>query len=81
MKLLLVLVTTLTVTTQVFARSHDPELEVKFLSWCENNKVMSEGSNGQVELKMDCTLFDKACKTKQVNKPNMTFFFATCEEV
>lgn len=52
--------------------------EVRYLSWCVNNSVMTEGSSGQVVLKADCAAHGLVCKQEERVMGGGRVAFASC---
>lgn len=55
------------------------EIEVDYISWCEDNKVMATNKAGDVIVRADCTEHGRACKATQSYRGYKYVVTAMCE--
>lgn len=55
--------------------------QVRYLSWCENNRVVAENASGQNYVKFDCSSEAKnnRCTEKTYRKSGTVWVSAVCE--
>ena len=68
--------------TPAFADIDDPSdvgyPNVRYLSWCDNGRVMQEDSNGKVVVQLDCARDGLACRSQERILGGGRVSFATC---
>jgi|GEM_PF-1216881 len=55
------------------------QLDVEFLSWCENNNVMAQDSKGQVTVRANCSQKNEVCRTYHTYHHHYTVVSAICQ--
>lgn len=51
---------------------------VEYISWCEDNKVVSVSQTGQFYMIANCAAQGQACKTIQRQTTNGTYYYGAC---
>ncbi|MBV2168946.1 MAG: hypothetical protein KUL82_09580 [Bdellovibrio sp.] len=60
--------------------SQSEDFTVDFISWCENNSVMMQNSDGSVYERANCSDQGLSCKTFQMHRLHKTIYTAACVE-
>ncbi|MFP5520595.1 MAG: hypothetical protein ACLGGX_11875 [Bdellovibrionia bacterium] len=77
------IVAVLVLASSVAAQANDYSLNmadevVDYLSWCDQNKVVSMDDKGQMQVKADCSDEGLSCKTIQRRTVNGTYYYGAC---
>lgn len=57
-------------------------MEVKYISWCENNKLMGFDKDDNIELKRDCTQEGLSCRARMYYlTAGQAYFAGACSVV
>lgn len=69
--------------TLAFAQSEGFDIlpkdyRVEYLSWCDQNKVVTMNSAGQYEVIADCLSQDQTCKTIERQTTHGTYYYGAC---
>lgn len=51
---------------------------VDYVSWCDNNNVIGQNSEGELELRANCTDAGLTCKTTQIYRLRRSIVSASC---
>lgn len=54
--------------------------EVRYLSWCEKDRVMEEGARGFAQVKFDCARDGLVCRSQERILGGGRVSFATCQK-
>lgn len=75
----LLLITSLTFSAAL-AGAYNDDLNVVYLSWCDQQNVMQEDSSGRAVVRANCALDEKVCKSFETYKNRMVIFSAVCAD-
>lgn len=52
--------------------------DVIYLSWCDDNKVVSQDSNGLDQVRSDCTALGLECRSQHIVRMHQVIIIASC---
>lgn len=65
--------------SQDYSYSSQDDYQVDYISWCEDNNVMGQTSQGQVYVRANCSEQGLKCKAIQTYRGFRTTVTATCQ--